>query len=74
MVVLEVKRQNEFAPIKNADGPTDLPIVNDSPASSLDFIMREATEWLEKAGVQIAEDARNKVEVSNLLSYEGEGL
>ena len=42
-MVLEVKRQNEFAPIKNDDGQTDLPIVNDSPASSLDFIMREAT-------------------------------
>ncbi len=33
--VMEVCRETEFAPIKNADGPAGQPIVSDSPSSSL---------------------------------------
>ena len=72
--VMEVRRETEFAPIKNADGPKGDSVVNDSPASSLDLVLREATEWLQKAGVKISDDAINRVEVNYLLSYEGENL
>jgi len=71
---MEVCRETEFAPIKNADGPADQPIVNDSPTSSLKLVLGEAQSWLEKSGVKVSEDAVGKVEVSYLLSYEGEGL
>jgi len=71
---MEVCRETEFAPIKNADGPADHPVVSDSPMSSLKLVLEEAQSWLHKAGVKVSEDALGKVEVSYLLSYEGEGL
>ena len=70
--VLEVQRDTEFAPIKNAD--SEAQIVADSPTTSRSLMLQEHTNWLLKAGVQLGPDAINKVEVSSLYSYEGEGI
>lgn len=72
--VFQVVRETEFAPVKNANGAEGEAIVNDSPAQSRQMILKEASEWLSKAGVKLGEDAQDNVEVSFLLSYEGEGL
>lgn len=69
---MEVDRKFEFAPIKNADIINQ--IVVDSPASARQLLLAESTYWLEKADVQLSEDAKQKVLVSPLLSYEGEGI
>lgn len=70
--VLEVERETEFAPIKNADSEDHVMV--DSPASSRILMLQEHTNWLLKAGVALGPDAINKVEVSSLYSYEGEGI
>ena len=70
--VLEVQRETEFAPIKNAD--SEAQIVVDSPTTSRTLMLQEHTNWLLKAGVKLGPDAFNKVEVSSLYSYEGEGI
>ena len=72
--MFDVERETEFAPVKNANGPQDETPVNDSPAQSRQMILEEATQWLKKAGVELGNDAENQVEVSFLVSYEGEGL
>jgi hypothetical protein len=38
------------------------------------LLLKEATEWLTKAGVEMTEAAKNKVEISPLFSYNGENL
>ena len=65
--ILEVRRETEFAPIKNAEG-------SDSPLTSAELLLEEASEWLIKAGVNLSDAALNKVEISPLLSYSGENL
>ncbi len=70
--VLEVERDTEFAPIKNAD--TEDHVMTDSPASSCILMLQEHTNWLLRAGVALSPEALNKVEVSSLYSYEGEGI
>ena len=49
----------------------------DTPALACEMVMNEATEWLEAAqedGLQISDSAYGNIEVSFLLSYEGENL
>jgi UDP-N-acetylglucosamine/UDP-N-acetylgalactosamine diphosphorylase len=78
-LVMEVAREDEFAPVKNAPGdPTD------SPDTARKMISEQGVRWLRAAGATvIAEDAdadagassaRALCEVSPLLSYAGEGL
>ncbi|MBW8017460.1 MAG: UDPGP type 1 family protein [Planctomycetes bacterium] len=45
-VILQTLRQEEFAPVKNAEG-------DDSPAVTRDMMIERAASWLEKAGVTV---------------------
>ena len=70
--MLEVERQTEFAPIKNASKPDEIAV--DSPDSARGMLMAESRMWLEKAGVQVGDKARGMVIVSPLLSFEGDNI
>lgn len=66
----EVKREDEFSPLKNARGTGE----DDPDTSKLD-IMTQGKRWLEAAGaVMVGEKAAEGAEVSPLISYGGEGL
>ncbi|MBT8484316.1 MAG: UDPGP type 1 family protein [Phycisphaerae bacterium] len=66
-IVLETRRDNEFAPIKNAQGA-------DSPATSHQLQSDRAGRWLEAHGVTIPRDADGhvmaKIEISPLTALE----
>ena len=70
-VILETKRDEEFSPIKNAEGP-------DSPVTSLHAQVRRAANWLEEAGVELPLDADGQVaaaiEISPLFADSSEEL
>ncbi|KAI9670025.1 MAG: UDP-N-acetylglucosamine pyrophosphorylase [Alyxoria varia] len=67
---LEVKREDEFSPLKNAKGTGE-----DDPDTSRNHILDQGRRWLETAGaVVVSETDQTGVEVSPLISYEGEGL
>lgn len=68
---LEVRREDEFSPLKNAAGTGE-----DDPDSSRADIMEQGRRWLVAAGCTVtSEDAKKSgVEVSPLISYGGEGL
>lgn len=70
-MILEIDRQEEFSPIKNATGP-------DSLASSLHDQVRRAAAWLEQAGVAVPRDAHGQVaaaiEISPLFADSAEQL
>ncbi|KAK7756941.1 UDP-N-acetylglucosamine pyrophosphorylase [Diatrype stigma] len=72
----EVKRQEEFSPLKNADPKKDAagafesePV--DGPHTSRSDILSQGKRWLEAAGATVSVEG---VEVSPLKSYSGEGL
>ncbi|KZT56057.1 nucleotide-diphospho-sugar transferase [Calocera cornea HHB12733] len=67
MAVLEVPRQEEFSPLKNAPG-TGV----DDPQTSKRDLLAQQQRWLEAAGAKVAEGA--EVEVSPKVTYAGEGL
>lgn len=81
--VLEVGREDEFAPVKNAPGST-----TDSPDTARELLSNQCIRWLQAAGVEIVEsetsdidfqgeinpNLRKECEISPLLSYSGEGL
>eukprot|EP01017_Pseudomicrothorax_dubius_P011576 TRINITY_DN1435_c0_g2_i4.p1 TRINITY_DN1435_c0_g2~~TRINITY_DN1435_c0_g2_i4.p1 ORF type:complete len:413 (+),score=118.61 TRINITY_DN1435_c0_g2_i4:222-1460(+) len=73
MGLLETRREEEFAPVKNAPGSKE-----DSPDTARILISRLHQKWLRDAGVVFAEDAdgvnSHLCEVSPLVSYDGEGL
>lgn len=68
--VVEVRREDEFAPVKNASGSK-----TDSPDTAKEMITAQAIRWLEKAGAKV-ERARGAdiVEISPFRSLSGEGL
>ena len=70
-VILETLREEEFSPIKNADGP-------DSLVTSLHGQVRRAGGWLEAAGVAVPRDASGQVaaavEISPLFADSEEEL
>ncbi|KAF3907557.1 hypothetical protein AA313_de0202974 [Arthrobotrys entomopaga] len=68
---LEVAREDEFSPLKNARGAGE-----DDPDTSKRDIMAQGKKWVVKAGGQIVSEDVNDdgIEVSPLLSYGGEGL
>jgi len=69
--VLQVKRSDEFAPVKNAPGSAV-----DSPDTARMLIKNLHSLWLTKAGAKFQEGSvpDDRVEISPLISYEGEGL
>jgi UDP-N-acetylglucosamine/UDP-N-acetylgalactosamine diphosphorylase len=67
MVLLEVSREDEFSPVKNAPGSA-----SDSPDTARALLSEEGRRWLEAAGVTVEGDGL--LEISPLVSYGGEGL
>ena len=69
-IVLEVNREDEFAPVKNAPGSC-----SDSPDTARILISAQAKRWLQAAGANI-EDVTPPAacELSPLLTYFGEDL
>jgi len=80
--VLNVTREDEFAPVKNEPGN---PV--DSPDTARQLLSEQAQRWLEAAGAEVkvsasssadctssAAQAEKLVEISPMLSYFGEGL
>jgi len=68
-ITMEVARESEFAPVKNAEGI-------DSPASCRQLLANQFGEWLEKAGHCVPRDAEKnvsvKLEVSPLYALDAE--
>jgi UDP-N-acetylglucosamine/UDP-N-acetylgalactosamine diphosphorylase len=65
--VLEVARQDEFSPLKNASGTG-----SDDPDTSRRDLLAQHRRFLEQAGATLQEGV--DIEVSPRLSYAGEGL
>jgi UDP-N-acetylglucosamine/UDP-N-acetylgalactosamine diphosphorylase len=62
---LEVKREDEFSPLKNARGTGE-----DDPDTSKHDVMNQGKRWVQAAGaVVISEEPETGVEVSPLISY-----
>jgi len=62
---LEVKREDEFSPLKNAKGTGE-----DDPDTSKADIMKQGTRWLQEAGAVVLSEREDVgVEVSPLISY-----
>lgn len=69
-IVMEVNRNDEFAPVKNEPGN---PV--DSPTSARNMMSSLAKKWLIAAGAILKNaDSDEQCEISSLLSYDGEGL
>jgi len=67
---MEVRREDEFSPLKNARGTGE-----DDPDTSKADIMKQGKKWLQAVGVVVTDEGDNAgVEVSPLISYGGEGL
>lgn len=69
-LLVEVRRTEEFAPVKNADGPGK----TDCPATARNVLMILHRKWVEDAGGKVEGGVGGGVEVSPLASYAGEGL
>ena len=81
--ILMVDRATEFAPVKEGDGPKTTAFgyeaepLPDTPSFSKQMMLAEATQWLagaQKDGLSVAPESVGKIEVSFLLSQEGENL
>ena len=73
--VLVVDRDSEFAPVKNADGPDSSNPLPDTPAYARKMVLEESSKWLRLvAGLKVDAEAVGNVEISPLLSYNGENL
>ncbi len=66
-VVIETRRENDFSPVKNAEGV-------DSPKTARDDQVRQFARWLQANGAAVATDAtglpKEAIEVSPLFGYD----
>jgi UDP-N-acetylglucosamine/UDP-N-acetylgalactosamine diphosphorylase len=68
MAVMNVLREHEFAPVKNATG-------NDSPETARQLISSLSKQYMKEAGAKLQdEDNAGTCEVKPMTSYAGEGL
>ena len=66
-IFVEVKREEEFAPVKNAPGsPTD------SPETAKALLLAEHRRWAEAAGIKF--EGEGEFEIRPETSYAGEGI
>lgn len=65
--VLEVARNEEFSPLKNAPGTG-----SDDPETSRRDLLSQHRRFLQRAGASVADSV--DIEISPLVSYAGEGL
>ena len=65
--ILVVDRMTEFGPVKNANTASE-----DTPAIARTMLMEESGQWLRNATG--SRTAHRNIEISPLLSYEGEGI
>lgn len=63
--LFETIREDEFAPLKNANG-------DDSPQSARDYLKKLHRKWVEAAGVTL--EGEGDVEIHPKTSYNGEGI
>ncbi|KAF2753145.1 UTP-glucose-1-phosphate uridylyltransferase [Pseudovirgaria hyperparasitica] len=69
---MEVKREDEFSPLKNARGTGE-----DDPDTSKRDIEQQGKRWIQATGITVTYKDDNEhagIEVSPLISYGGEGL
>ena len=69
--IIEVNRDEEFAPVKNAEG-------EDSPGTARELMMRLWARWLEDAGARVPHDSNGHIgaplEISPLFALDAEEL
>jgi UDP-N-acetylglucosamine/UDP-N-acetylgalactosamine diphosphorylase len=68
--LVEVRRSEEFAPVKNASGVGK----SDTPATARAMLMALHRKWVEDAGGKVDGGPGAGLEVSALASFAGEGL
>jgi UDP-N-acetylglucosamine/UDP-N-acetylgalactosamine diphosphorylase len=70
-LILEFAREDEFAPVKNADG-------NDSPATARAAMMEKFARWLAACGVTVPRDSRGrltvKIEIDPVYAHDAASL
>lgn len=70
MAVLDVEREEEFAPVKNPPGSE-----SDSPDTARRLFSNVAKKWMRDAGAILVGDVESDLcEVGPMTSYDGEGL
>lgn len=67
LTVLKARREEEFAPVKNKTRA-------DSPQSARKLLLALHQKWLHDAGIRVEQLKERDIEISPLLSYNGEGL